>query len=75
MQNEHFRTADIINNVALKEPLAPRPAAKFEHAKPELNPLAPRIGERNREILAELGYDNAAIDDLHDARVVGAKLG
>ena len=50
----------------------PRPAAKFEHAKPELNPLAPRIGEHNREILAELGYDTAAIDDLHNTGVVGA---
>ena len=50
----------------------PRPAAKFEHAKPNLNPLAPRLGEHNREILAELGYDDAAIDELLDASVIGA---
>lgn len=50
----------------------PRPAAIFEHAKPELNPLAPRLGEHNREILAELGYDDAAIDALRNAKVIGA---
>ena len=50
----------------------PRPAAKFEHAKPNLNPLAPRLGEHNREILTELGYDDAAIDELLDSSVIGA---
>ena len=50
----------------------PRPAAKFEYAKPNLNPLAPRLGEHNREILAELGYDDTAIDELLDASVIGA---
>ena len=49
----------------------PRPAVQFEHAKPELNPLAPRVGEHNREILTELGYDEAAIRELSVARVVG----
>ena len=53
----------------------PRPAAKFEHAKPELNPLAPRLGEHNREILAELGYDDAAIGELLDQGVIGAAQG
>jgi crotonobetainyl-CoA:carnitine CoA-transferase CaiB-like acyl-CoA transferase len=49
----------------------PRPAVQFEHAKPELNPLAPGLGEHNREILTELGYDNAAIGALLNARVIG----
>ena len=53
----------------------PRPAAKFEHAKPELNPLAPHLGEHNREILAELGYDDAAIGELLDQGVIGAAQG
>jgi crotonobetainyl-CoA:carnitine CoA-transferase CaiB-like acyl-CoA transferase len=50
----------------------PRPAAKFEHAEPEVNPLAPRLGEHNREILTELGYDDAAIEELLQAKVIGA---
>ena len=53
----------------------PRPAAKFEHAKPELNPRAPRLGEHNREILAELGYDDAAIEELLAGGVIGAAQG
>ncbi len=50
----------------------PRPAAKFEHAKPELNPVAPRLGEHIREILRELGYDDAAVDVLLEENVIGA---
>jgi len=50
----------------------PRPAVQFEHAKPELNPLAPGLGEHNREILTELGYDNVAIDALVNVNAIGA---
>ena len=30
----------------------------------------PRVGEDTRELLDRLGYDEAAIDDLHDRNVV-----
>lgn len=32
-----------------------------------LRRLPPRLGEHTREILAEIGLDDAAIDDLADA--------
>ena len=37
---------------------------------PEGSPAAPSVGQHGREILAELGYDAAAIDDLVDSGAV-----
>ena len=42
----------------------PRPAAQFDATPPATAPIAPRLGEHGREILAEHGYDNDAIDEL-----------
>ena len=48
----------------------PRPAARFEHASPELAPQAAQLGEHNEEILLSLGYGNADIASLLDAGVI-----
>ena len=42
----------------------PRPAAQFDATPPATAPIAPMLGEHGREILAEHGYDDDAIDTL-----------
>lgn len=42
----------------------PRAAARFENAPGRLNPLAPDLGQHNREVLAEIGYSDGEIDAL-----------
>ncbi len=42
----------------------PRPAARFEGTPASIRGPAPGLGEHNREVLAELGYDDAAIAAL-----------
>ena len=42
----------------------PRPAAKFAETPPATEQLAPLLGEHSRAVLAEAGYDAAAIEAL-----------
>ncbi len=48
-----------------------RPAARFESTPNGPPRGAPRLGEHNAEILAELGHDEAAIEALREAGVIG----
>jgi crotonobetainyl-CoA:carnitine CoA-transferase CaiB-like acyl-CoA transferase len=52
----------------------PRPAARFELNEAAIGGPAPRIGEHTREVLVELGYDDAAIERMVEekaARLAG----
>jgi crotonobetainyl-CoA:carnitine CoA-transferase CaiB-like acyl-CoA transferase len=42
----------------------PKPAARFEVNEAAIGGPAPRVGEHSREILHELGYDDAAINRM-----------
>jgi crotonobetainyl-CoA:carnitine CoA-transferase CaiB-like acyl-CoA transferase len=48
----------------------PKPAARFERNEAVIAGPAPRIGEHSREVLAELGYDERAIDKMVEDRAV-----
>jgi crotonobetainyl-CoA:carnitine CoA-transferase CaiB-like acyl-CoA transferase len=42
----------------------PKPAARFEINQAAIRGPAPRVGEHSREILRDLGYDDAAIEAM-----------
>ncbi|MGE3849997.1 MAG: CaiB/BaiF CoA transferase family protein [Gammaproteobacteria bacterium] len=48
----------------------PRPAARFEGVHFDRQPLAPRLGQHNAEVLAELGYDAEQVAALRHAGVI-----
>jgi crotonobetainyl-CoA:carnitine CoA-transferase CaiB-like acyl-CoA transferase len=48
----------------------PKPAARFERNEAVIAGPAPRIGEHSREVLAELGYDERAIDKMVEDKAV-----
>jgi crotonobetainyl-CoA:carnitine CoA-transferase CaiB-like acyl-CoA transferase len=48
----------------------PKPAARFERNEAIIAGPAPRIGEHSREVLAELGYDERAIDKMVEDKAV-----
>ena len=48
----------------------PMPAARFERNQATIGGPAPRIGEHSREVLAELGYDEAAINRMVEEKAV-----
>ena len=48
----------------------PRPAARFTETPAEIRSMAPRLGADNAAILAELGYDEAAVARLAGTGVV-----
>jgi crotonobetainyl-CoA:carnitine CoA-transferase CaiB-like acyl-CoA transferase len=48
----------------------PKPAARFERNESVIAGPAPRIGEHSREVLAELGYDQRAIDKMVEDKTV-----
>jgi len=48
----------------------PKPAARFERNEAAIGGPAPRIGEHSREVLVELGYDDAAISRMVEEKAV-----
>jgi crotonobetainyl-CoA:carnitine CoA-transferase CaiB-like acyl-CoA transferase len=48
----------------------PKPAARFELNEAAIGGPAPRIGEHTREVLVELGYDEAAINRMVEEKAV-----
>ncbi len=48
----------------------PKPAARFERNQATIGGPAPRVGEHSREVLAELGYDEAAINRMVEEKAV-----
>ena len=48
----------------------PKPAARFERNEAAIGGPAPRIGEHTREVLTELGYDDAAINRMVEEKAV-----
>jgi crotonobetainyl-CoA:carnitine CoA-transferase CaiB-like acyl-CoA transferase len=48
----------------------PKPAARFELNESAIGGPAPRIGEHSREVLAQLGYDEHAIDKMVSDKAV-----
>ena len=51
------------------------PSFRFSRTPMEPGALAPSLGEHGREVLSRLGYDDAAIDQLVAAGVLGAGTG
>ena len=50
----------------------PRAAARFEGAATRTEPLAPRLGQHNREVLGEIGYGEDEIADLEQRGILGS---
>jgi len=48
----------------------PKPAARFELNEAVIAGPAPRIGEHSRQVLVELGYDEGAINQMVEDKVV-----
>ena len=78
-RNQVLKHPQIIASEVLKEYQHPvagrvrqaRVAARFEGTPPADPQGAPRLGEHNRQILAELGYSEDEINDLRDAGAIG----
>ena len=72
--DEHVRARDMLQDTALQDgtvvPIT-GPAAKFSRTPTRVRSPAPDIGEHNREILSELGLDDAAQQKLLDDGVTG----
>lgn len=49
-----------------------RPPARFSASPANIHRLPPNLGEHTREILREIGYEDAEIESLTDAKAVGA---
>jgi crotonobetainyl-CoA:carnitine CoA-transferase CaiB-like acyl-CoA transferase len=79
-----LRRSEIIHNeqvvargliVEIDQPMVgkvrqPKPAARFELNEAVIGGPAPRIGEHSRQVLLELGYDEAAIARMIEAKAV-----
>ena len=49
-----------------------RPPTRFSASPAGIHRLPPRLGEHTREILREVGYNDAEIDGLRQANAIGA---
>lgn len=47
-----------------------RPAAQFDCFESRPAPIAPRLGEHNREILTSIGYSNEDVDSLYASNIL-----
>jgi crotonobetainyl-CoA:carnitine CoA-transferase CaiB-like acyl-CoA transferase len=50
----------------------PKPAARFDTDEAAIGGPAPRIGQHTREVLRDLGYGDAAIDQMIEQKAVRA---
>jgi crotonobetainyl-CoA:carnitine CoA-transferase CaiB-like acyl-CoA transferase len=50
----------------------PKPAARFTVNEAAIGGPAPRVGQHSREVLRELGYSDAAIEQMIRDRAVRA---
>ena len=50
----------------------PRAAARFDNAVTRKHPIAPYLGQHNQEVLAEIGFSQADIQDLVERGVLSA---
>ena len=48
-----------------------RPAARFSKTPAEKPRPAPELGQHNNEILSELGFTQAEIDNLSESKIIG----
>lgn len=74
LDDEHIRAAGLLQprpfaDTALRYPLAPHPV-ELSADPAQFRRPAPRLGQHSDEILAELGYDAAAVAALRAQRVV-----
>jgi crotonobetainyl-CoA:carnitine CoA-transferase CaiB-like acyl-CoA transferase len=73
IHNEQVVARDIIAEIeqpGVGKVRQPKPAARFERNQAAIGGPAPRIGEHSREVLAELGYDDAAINLMVEEKAV-----
>jgi CoA:oxalate CoA-transferase len=71
----HFEERDMIRHVSdpiLGEVVIPGTPLRFSAQPEPLDLTAPLLGEHNEQILAELGYDTAAVEALADTGVIGS---
>ena len=76
---ELFDNPQIINNEIISEFEQPgvgpirqaRPAARFSKTPAEKPRPAPELGQHNNEILSELGFTKAEIDNLSESKIIG----
>ena len=74
-----FDNPQIINNEIISELEQPgvgpirqaRPAARFSKTPAEKPRPAPELGQHNNEILSELGFTQAEIDNLSETKIIG----
>ncbi|SPP92824.1 CaiB/BaiF CoA transferase family protein [Bradyrhizobium vignae] len=75
IHNEQVVARELIEELdqpAVGKVRQPKPAAKFEINQAKIAGPAPRVGEHSREILRDLGYDDASIDTLVAGKAVRA---
>ncbi|MBO6783912.1 MAG: CoA transferase [Alphaproteobacteria bacterium] len=71
-QVEHLGLAQPLTSPALGEMRFVRQPISLSRTPSSFAVAPPEVGEHTREILADLGYDDAAVDALHDGGVVSS---
>jgi len=75
IQHEQVKANELIteyDHPVLGRVRQPRAAARFENGKSRHEPIAPSLGQHNDEVLGELGYSAAEIQDLAAEGVISA---